>query len=137
MKITINVNGKPTEIELTADQVAKVKKATTKITDRIKTFEDACAEIGADEDTNHPMDKMIIIIKALNEGWVPNWNDSNERKYFPYFKWTGSGFSFGSYYGWVSYAYVPSRLCLKNSELAIYAAKQFEKEYNDYLNYIG
>lgn len=40
MKITVEVNGKPVEIELTKDQVAKVKKHTDKITDRIKTFKD-------------------------------------------------------------------------------------------------
>lgn len=133
MKITIKVNGKDTEIELTDDQVAKVKKATTKITDRIKTFEDACQEIGADEDTEHPMDRLAIIVKALNEGWTPDWNSSNEGKYFPYFKWNGTGFSCHYFNYWTSFTYVPSRLCFKNSELAIYAAKQFEELYNEYL----
>ena len=39
MKITVEVNGKPVEIELISDQVQKVKKHTEKITDRVKTFE--------------------------------------------------------------------------------------------------
>lgn len=133
MKITINVNGKATEIELTDEQVAVVKKATVKITDRIKTFEDACEEIGVDKNIDHPFDKMVIIIKALNEGWAPDWNDGSQPKYVPYFKWDGKGFSYDDYDYWYSDTFVGSRLCFKSSEIAIYAGKQFEAEYNEFL----
>jgi hypothetical protein len=65
-----------------------------KITDRIKTFEDACAEVG--EDPEHDkftegtpdeiaFKKIKVITKALNEGWLPNWNNSGERKWYPWF----------------------------------------------------
>lgn len=46
MKITVEINGKPVEIELTKDQVSLVKKQTEKITDRIKTFQDVLDYIG-------------------------------------------------------------------------------------------
>ncbi len=132
MKIIINVNGKPTEIELTAEQVATVKKQTVKVTDRIKTMEDVFEELG--KRTDHVGDKLEFLVEVLNEGWKPDWNNSNESKYVPYLKWNGTGFSYDSYSSWYSVTFVGSRLCFKNAELAKYAAVQFEKEYNDYLN---
>jgi len=28
--------------------------------------------------------KMSIIVKALNEGWEPDWDNDNEPKYYPF-----------------------------------------------------
>jgi hypothetical protein len=30
--------------------------------------------------------KLIIIAQSLNEGWSPNWNDTNQLKYYPWFE---------------------------------------------------
>lgn len=134
MKVTVQVNGKPVEIELTADQVQKVKKHTDKITDRVKTFEDACEVLGyAVPKSMHVVDKLKVIAEALNEGWKPDWNDSNQYKYVPYFKWNGTKFVSDDYYSWYSSASVGSRLCFSNSALAIYIATQFEDLYNEFL----
>lgn len=126
------------------------------IMDRIKTFEDADVYVkeniklfpplpmvphgGSKYDWAHY--KLIIIIMALNEGWKPNWIDSNEYKYLPWFEFknnsgSSSGFGFANYdYGrWYTIALVGSRLVFKNRELAEYAAKQFQELYNDYLTY--
>lgn len=121
-----------------------------KITDRVKTCEDAANIVGISENLKillaydgvdktmlgaQAMAKLTIIAKALNEGWEPNWEDSNEPKYVPYFDNYKSGFGFScSYYGsWRAHAGCGSRLCFKTRELAEYAAKQFITEYNQFL----
>lgn len=73
-----------------------------KITDRIKTFEDACKEIGeppatilhCDDTTDEAAYKKLkVIVNALNEGWKPDWNNTSEYKYYPWFEYKkGIGF---------------------------------------------
>ena len=118
-----------------------------KVTDRIKTVEDAFNEVGKSYEDfqtwvrgsgipNHIVAEMEleVVIQALNEGWTPNWEDGNERKYTPWMQYKkGSGFVYGSVYLWHSFANVGSRLCFKNAELAKYAATQFVAVYNRYL----
>lgn len=117
------------------------------ITDRIKTFDDACRELDItekefnekfkklelDKDTI-AYEKLKIIIKALNEGWSPNWLDTSEKKWYPYFN-LSSGFVFSVTICGYSYATstVGSRLCLKSQELAQYAGTQFLEIYKDFL----
>lgn len=106
-----------------------------KITDRIKTFEDACDELSiASEGVLHEAltddeiayRKLKIIIQALNEGWTPDWTDKDEYKYYPWFDLSsGSVLVSGLYSHWYTNSYVGSRLCFKSRELAEYAGKQF------------
>lgn len=118
--------------------------------DKIKTFEDACAAIGVSPNTvpdlsalpeadNKSMTafyKLRIIAQALNEGWQPNWSDSNEWKWLPWFdeKKSGSGLSFDAADYWFTGTDVGSRLCFKSKQLCEYAAKQFADLYSDYVN---
>jgi hypothetical protein len=129
----------------------KTKKAAGKITDRIKTFDDACRELGIDPaamlriETDDPFigkqlnaiaafTKLTIISRALNENWVPDWTDGNQRKWWPWFEWkSGFGFSHATYDHWHTHTNVGSRLCYKSEELAKYAATQFESIYQDFL----
>jgi len=121
----------------------KVKKVIN-ITDRIKTFDDACREIGTTEEkfnklyNNYAYDtlayeKLKIIIKALNEGWEPDWSNDNERKWFPYFKGSPFGFDGTHCAFWSTASSTGSRLCLKSEELAKYCGKQFEHIYREYM----
>lgn len=122
----------------------KVKK-TGPITERVKTFEDACNEAGIDlagfslscaglEKDEVAYRKLKIIRNVLNEGWKPNWDNSNEYKYFPYFDMrSASGFSRSSCDRWSSAADAGSRLCFKSRDLAIYAGQQFLDIYKDYM----
>jgi len=137
MKITVEVNGKPVEIELTKDQVALVKKQTEKITDRIKTFQDLLDYIGnkraqefeksCENCSDHNIaDKQVeLICEVLNEGWVAEPFNTSQYKYYPYFRVEGSAFVFNDYGSWHQLTIVGSRLCFKNAELATYAGKQF------------
>lgn len=112
-----------------------------KITDRIKTYEDACAELGIyslDEAklmdfglTKHDIayQKLATVVKALNEDWTPDVCDSSVYRWYPWFKTNGSPSSFafgGSSYGSADAdAGSGSRLCLKSNELSDYCGKQF------------
>jgi hypothetical protein len=119
------------------------------ITDRVKSFEDACQVLGIS--TNVPEVKglprkhqkaiianykLIIIAEALNEGWKPNWQDSDEYKYYPWFDMSnpaGVGYSYTANTASHTHAYIGSRLCLKNRELAIYFGQTFTDLFNDSL----
>lgn len=119
------------------------------ITDRVKSFEDACQVLGIS--TNVPEVKglprkhqkaiianykLIVIAEALNEGWKPNWQDSDEYKYYPWFDMSNpAGVGFSNTYNTASstYAHFGSRLCLKNRELAIYFGQTFTDLFNDSL----
>jgi hypothetical protein len=117
----------------------------------IKTFEDACKanrittmlpdlSLLMDEDLKKPIVaayKLMVIYKAINNGWVPDWSDDDQYKWFPWFGVlsSGSGFSCShSNYDCTS-SDVGSRLCTDSSEKARYIAEQFEAEYVDYFLY--
>jgi hypothetical protein len=113
-----------------------------KITDRVKSFEDACGILGFIVQTHRNMFeelqkdeiayiKLKVITEALNEGWEPDWNNNNEYKYYPWWNMQ-NGFSLSDVSYYYSYSFVSSRLCFKSRELAEYAAKQFLEIYKDY-----
>lgn len=137
-------------IENEAKELRKIIENADKpknIMERVKTFSEACEVLGINPNqiTNNTFDskdeiaykKLKIITKALNEGWEPDWKNQNQYKYFPWFdmnKKPGSGFDRSSYcIFWSRSSSVSSRLGFKTNELALYAAKQFEQEYYDYL----
>lgn len=127
------------------------KKFFKSIQDRIKSYEDACHELGLDPedlpevDNCEPEDqasiiafyKLTIIARALNEGWKPNWKDSSEYRWFPWFKVNpdAAGLSCSFTYNAASAtaANIGSRLCFKSDELATYFGKQFENLWSEYL----
>lgn len=119
------------------------------ITDRIKSYEDACEELGIptlDEaklmelgltQQDIAYQKLTTIIKALNEGWVPDVCDSDVCRWYPWFRPNGSPSSFafdGSHYGHSdACAGSGSRLCLKSEELSNYCSKQFLDLWKEYI----
>ena len=124
------------------------------ITDRVKTYEDACKVLGVEpiNEKNAKAQgfrsdeiacrKLETIAAALNEGWKPDWNNTDQYKYYPYFyiqenaKGKGSaGLSCALTYGTasVTYAYIGSRLCFYASRLARYAGNQFTDLYEQIL----
>lgn len=146
MKTTINIKGKDVEIELTPDQLQKIKKASIHYTD-IKSFKDACDCLGIDvvewmdDYENLPIHvvaymQLCIICKALNGAEVMDYKDVKVYKYYPWFNSVGSGSGFSCYGFGCAYSLsgVGSRLCLKSREIAEYAGKQFIEIYNSYIN---
>ncbi|MCL1657435.1 hypothetical protein M2T79_12590 [Elizabethkingia miricola] len=119
------------------------------ITDKVKSFEDACQLLGIEPNVpevsmlpeNHKKAivahyKLVIIAEAVNEGWKPNWDNWDERKYYPWFDLEGSssgaGFSYCDCDCWHAASGVGSRLCFKTWELAEYIGKTFIDLYKDY-----
>lgn len=124
------------------------------ITDRVKTYEDACKVLGVEpiNEQNAKAQgfrsdeiarrKLETIAAALNEGWKPDWNNTDQYKYYPYFyiqenaKGKGSaGLSYAIAFNAASdtNAYVGSRLCFYASRLARYASNQFTDLYEQIL----
>ena len=119
---------------------------------KLKTFEDACKVLELDpkkvipDFTCYPEpdrkaaesnSKLMIVIKAANQlendgkEWVPDWDDGNYNKCFPWFKMGSSGFRYLAHATWASDSHVGSRLCFKTSELCEYISTQFIELYKD------
>lgn len=117
------------------------------ITDKVKSFEDACQLLGIETKIpevsflpeKHQKAiiahyKLMIITEALNEGWIPDWSNWNERKYYPWFEMSDSSGRFSFYYSddQNSNSNCAARLCLKTWELANYIGEYFIDLYKDY-----
>ncbi len=151
-------------VDLSFDEVAESHKIDIPkpITERVKTFADACREVGTTEEAFNESckaagltpdevayRKIKVIVTALNEGWEPDFLDENEYKYIPWFRVSrravcvGGSASNGAYAGLVyvgtsdgsslTPASRGARLCYKSRELAVYAGNQFIEIYHNYL----
>lgn len=123
-----------------------------KITDKIKSFEDACKHLRLNPNDLPVVDmlpekdrksiiafyKLTIIIRALNEGWEPDWSNWDEWKYYNWFyvekgeDQRSSGFRYFGMYCASAVTYSGSWLCCGTSDDAEYIGKKFEDLYNDY-----
>ena len=128
-KVLINLLGKETFVP-------------ANIMDRVKSFDDACKVLSvrpsdvissSDNKDEVAYKKLKVIIKALNEGWIPDWKNNRQYKYYPWWDLSsGSGLSLYDVFNQSSYSGVGSRLCFKSEELAQYAAKQFIDIYTEF-----
>ena len=93
-----------------------MEKQEVKPMESIKTLEDALSATGipatpefneAPEDLREYLKAVyeaVVITKAIVGDWKPDWNDSNQRKWLPWFKLSSGGFVFNdATYGY-SYA---------------------------------
>jgi hypothetical protein len=125
------------------------------ITEKVKTFEDACEVLGLNPENlpiveNLPEKdrrsviayyRLIIIGRALNEGWEPDFSDWAQYKYWNWFyveskdNGASAGFAYAYTYDAASNANtnIGSRLCFKSRELAVYARENFRDLYFEYL----
>lgn len=133
----------------TSEQKEVLKKVFGKIfdvRDRVKTFEDACYELGKDhvffkeyvlcQENGCSNDliaylKLRIITAALNEGWKPKF-DSMEQRFYILFNAIRGEISapcvvdcFADVFGRNAYTSCGDALAFKSKELAEYAGKQF------------
>lgn len=123
------------------------------ITDRVKTYEDACKVLGVEpiNEQNAKAQgfrpdeiarrKLETIAAALNEGWKPDWNNTDQYKYYPYFLYKKTrkakvlpGFrARTATAAATTSATFGSRLCFYASRLARYAGNQFTDLYEQIL----
>ena len=115
---------------------------------KIASYEDACRVLNIqpineeafnifpkeDQRSMLAYHKLTVITRALNNGWKPNWDDQNEWKYYPLFRYVNAGLScaYTNYAAASTYATFGSRLCFPTSALAKYAAEHFADLYRDY-----
>ena len=123
-----------------------------KITDRIKTFEDACTMQNKKVDDVIPFKipfatqdqtacnlliQLRMINRALCEDWQADYSDYNEKKWRPWFKWDASSSCFRFGYSLFDYTFAFAgsgvRLVFPSKELSDYFGTQFEKLNSDYL----
>lgn len=112
------------------------------LTDRIRSFSDACAVLGLEPSEVVPhvnpttsekravnaYAKLLIIAKALQEDWEADYTDRNQAKWWCWFEFkAGVGFVVGDTVYGHSYSGtdVGSRLCMPTAELARYFGEQF------------
>jgi hypothetical protein len=118
------------------------------ITEKVKTFEGACKVLGLnpnlpivehlpekDRQSIIAYYKLIIIVRALNEGWEPDFTNFSQPKYWVWFYIAYAGFvyAYRSYAPSATYTIVGSRLCFKSPDLAEYASEQFRELYLEHL----
>jgi hypothetical protein len=127
-----------------------MKTKEKSITEKVKTYEDACKVLGINPENlplvEHLPEKdrksivafyrLTIITRALNEGWEPDFSDCNQLKYWNWF-YIGAyaGFAVASTANAASNtsACISSRLCFKSEELATFARENFRDIYFEYL----
>lgn len=111
----------------------------------VKTYEDAVEMRPVDEDniiypTDRPhivaFKKLCHIIRVINENWQPDWSNTNQRKWYPWFKLSsGFRFSYSDFdYGRTNTT-VGSRLCFESEEKSDYTATQFIDLYKKFLTF--
>lgn len=130
----------PDSVKKILEETFTTEQLSGKITDRIKTFKDACKATGKcipEDDYSSPDEyayaQLKVIVSALNEGWKPDWNNQNQYKWYPWFYMDDErGFQFDFAYFYSQLSDVCSRLCFKNRELAEYAASQFLDIYKSF-----
>lgn len=141
LKIQIPAGFEVDSFDKLTGEVRLKEERPKKVTERVKTIDDVLRDHNltsqqfdrqceglSDDEIAYRLVKLLAI--SLNEGWTPDWSNSNEVKYYPYFEMRGSsGFRFGGCGHWGTYSYVGSRLCYKTAELAKYAGTQFTELY--------
>lgn len=131
-------------------QIVVVKKIFDIIdkSETIKSIEDACKVLGEKDKEiielrilyktkeisrkTIALQELVVITKALNDGWIADF-DNGDYKYILWW-YLGKNFrlDFCSYYN--SDSVVPTRLCHKSREIALYSAKQFIDIWRDAFN---
>lgn len=80
--------------------------------------------------------KLVVITRALNEGWRPDWSNTDQPKWFNWWYTNGNAglaFAYSLDVPSDARAYFGSRLCFKSEALADYAAETFKGLYEEYL----
>lgn len=122
---------------------------TKKITELVTNMEEVCQVTGRDynsflKDLNslepHVAGYLEIcaIAEALNEGWVPDYSNPNQYKYYPWYKYqkgsSGRGLSFDAHGYDRSSTFVGPRLVFKSADLVHYAVTTFPNSFDKYFN---
>ena len=122
------------------DVFGVAKKRLSKSIDPIKDVESFLKEINPKHiEALIALNRLFTIAEAWNkeDGFVPDFSNGNQCKYFPWFIYNNAAAGFVCAYTHYSpvyaSAYLGSRLCFKTSERAAQFGKQFAELYNKVL----
>lgn len=115
----------------------------TNIKDRLKGYESACKILGQKELTvdhfaflgekqakkEFSRHRIITGIKAINEGWYPDTDNSNQNKYYVYMQGKKSGFSSGVFCCGYGSVVVCSDFYIETREKAEIIERIFREDY--------
>ena len=73
---------------------------------------------------------LFLVSEVFNQGWEPDWNNTNQPKWYPWFNMkNGVGFSDSDYADRDAAPFVGSRLCFETEELSDLSAQMFPEIY--------
>ena len=113
----------------------------------IKTFSDACLAYGTTEEKFNTKygniglskdtiayEKIKIVVYVINGDWTPDFSNSSQYKYYPYFDLSGGcRFCFAFYDCSATVSVGGVRLCFESKEKSNFAGNTFEPLYADLL----
>jgi hypothetical protein len=135
--VTININEKETEITLTKEQLEQINKNDNPMLEVYKYYGTTEAEFDKlyENLPNHvkAFEKECMVVAFYNRDWKPNWDDSNECKYYPWF-YLGKDFRLCTSFYDFSRSGVSSRLCFRRKEDCEEAVERFFEVYRESRN---
>lgn len=113
----------------------------------IKTFEDACKKLKLFPSV--PLVsivperfrkriiaayKLMVIYEAINNGWIPDWSNNRQWKFYPILEVlpSGTGFLYSYYSSCLNRTSISSCLCTDTCDKALFIAEHFQSECLDY-----
>ena len=114
-------------------QIISFKKAYNAASDELKKEYDNSVT------TDSPVDvvafaQLKLIFSVINEGFVPDYTNWNQEKWYGVFDLSsGCRFSDTYYYYTITHTCVGSRLCTENEERYLHIATHFINEFERYL----
>lgn len=124
---TININGKDYTVEELTTILDNAKKENPML--EVFKYHNLTEQQFEEMYKNVPSHvkayaKEVLVVEFYNKGWKPDWNNSNERKWYPWFYLDGEFRLIGvDYFG--SNSFCSTRLCFKNESDAKDAGKKF------------
>ena len=127
--IKININGKETEITLTKEQLTQIESQNVmqKVYKYHNTTEEEFEKLYKDTPLNlkyHQKEVMIVAFK--NNGWRPDMNNNNQKKYYCWFY--NSPFRFNVSYWFGSHGPVAASLLLQDEKKCKEMVEEFLPE---------
>ncbi|WP_305154068.1 hypothetical protein [uncultured Muribaculum sp.] len=145
------------EDDVTVFDFTTEEQEYTDIIERVKSYADACDVLGVPQLDEKAMlsagfrpdeiarRKLETITAALNEGWKPDWNNTDEYKYYPWFyiepgkgkdpdgnpygAAAGLSYAAAKYAASNTHTNIGSRLCFHDRRTAFYAGNTFTDLY--------
>jgi hypothetical protein len=136
--VTININGKKTEIILTKEQLEQINKNDNLMLEIYKYHNTTEEEFDKlyEKLPKHvkAFEKECMVVAFYNKGWKPNWDNTFEFKYYPWF-YLGDTFRL-DYSGYdYSISNISSRLVFRDIVDCEEAVKKYFDVYKESRNY--